>query len=75
MCGRFGINQQQQELEANFNASFYSDEVRKRYDPNYDVRPSTDVPVITSAIPKAGKTLPTCKMIIVIHARKVIFLG
>lgn len=49
MCGRFGIDRQEQELEEQFSASFYSDEVRKRYEPNYDVRPTTDVPVITAS--------------------------
>ncbi len=49
MCGRFGIDRQAQELEEQFNASFYSDEIRKDYKPTYDVRPTTDVPVVTTS--------------------------
>ena len=48
MCGRFGISQQEHELETAFNAEFYTDEVRERYNPDYDIRPSNDVPIITT---------------------------
>lgn len=49
MCGRSSLTKNEKELEARFQASFYSDDLL-RYNPlpNYNVAPSHILPVITN---------------------------
>ena len=49
MCGRSSLNKTEKELEARFNASFYSDElVQYNPLPNFNIAPSHMHPVITN---------------------------
>lgn len=52
MCGRSSLTVTEKELEARFNASFYSEDL-ERYNPipNYNMAPSQLLPVITDADP------------------------
>ncbi|MEE9439703.1 MAG: SOS response-associated peptidase [Saprospiraceae bacterium] len=52
MCGRSSLTKNEKEIEARFNASFYSDEL-ERYNPlpNYNVAPTHMMPVITNQEP------------------------
>ena len=52
MCGRSSLTKTEKELEARFQATFYSDEL-ERYNPlpNYNVAPTNMCPVITSKDP------------------------
>jgi len=49
MCGRSSLTKTEKELEARFNATFYSDEL-ERYNPlpNFNVAPSHFHPIITN---------------------------
>jgi len=49
MCGRSSLTKTEKEIEARFNATFYSDEL-KRYNPlpNFNVAPTQMHPVITN---------------------------
>ena len=49
MCGRSSLTKKEKEIEARFNATFYSDEL-DRYNPlpNYNMAPSHRCPVITN---------------------------
>ena len=49
MCGRSSLTKTEKEIEARFNATFYSDEL-ERYNPlpNFNVAPTQRLPVITS---------------------------
>ena len=49
MCGRSSLTKTEKEIEARFNATFYSDEL-ERYNPlpNFNVAPTQRMPVITS---------------------------
>ena len=53
MCGRSSLTVTEKELEARFNASFYSEDL-ERYNPipNYNMAPSQNLPVITDADPR-----------------------
>ena len=52
MCGRSSLNKTEKEIEARFNATFYSDEL-ERYNPlpNFNVAPSHMVPIIANHNP------------------------
>lgn len=52
MCGRSSLTKTEKEIEARFNATFYSDEL-ERYNPlpNYNVAPTHMHPVITNTDP------------------------
>ncbi|MBY5957159.1 SOS response-associated peptidase [Membranicola marinus] len=52
MCGRSSLTVTEKELEARFNASFYSEDL-ERYNPipNYNMAPSQKLPVITNTDP------------------------
>lgn len=52
MCGRSSLTKNEKEIEKRFNATFYSDEL-KRYNPlpNYNVAPTHMCPVITNDDP------------------------
>lgn len=52
MCGRSSLTKTEKEIEARFNATFYSDEL-ERYNPlpNYNVAPSHMMPIITNNDP------------------------
>src|SRR5690606_13834509 len=52
MCGRSSLTVTEKELEARFNASFYSEDL-ERYNPipNYNMAPSQLLPVIPHADP------------------------
>lgn len=52
MCGRSSLTVTEKELEARFNASFYSEDL-ERYNPipNYNMAPSQKLPVITDSDP------------------------
>lgn len=53
MCGRSSLTKTEKEIEARFNATFYSDEL-ERYNPlpNYNMAPSHMCPVITNNDPE-----------------------
>ena len=51
MCGRSSITKSQKELEERFGSTFYSDEILK-WDPNYNLAPTQDTPVITNDDPE-----------------------
>ena len=51
MCGRSSITKSQKELEERFGSTFYSDEILK-WDPNYNLYPTQDSPVITNDDPE-----------------------
>ena len=52
MCGRSSLTKTEKEIEARFNATFYSDEL-ERYNPlpNFNVAPTHMMPVITNHTP------------------------
>ncbi len=52
MCGRSSLTKTEKELEKRFNSTFYSDDL-ERYNPipNYNVTPTTRMPVITNLQP------------------------
>ena len=52
MCGRSSLTKTEKELEKRFNSTFYSDDL-ERYNPipNYNVTPTTMMPVITNLQP------------------------
>ena len=53
MCGRSSLTKTEKELEARFNATFYTEDL-ERYNPlpNYNVAPTHFMPVITSSDPE-----------------------
>ena len=53
MCGRSSLNKVEKELEARFNATFYSEDL-ERYNPlpNFNVAPTQMHPVITNTNPE-----------------------
>ena len=53
MCGRSSLTKTEKEIEARFNATFYSDEL-ERYNPlpNFNVAPTHMMPVITNSLPE-----------------------
>jgi putative SOS response-associated peptidase YedK len=52
MCGRSSLTKQEKEIEARFNATFYTEEL-ERYNPlpNYNVAPTNIMPAITQEDP------------------------